>query len=567
MALDDNTVIAMLSKYGKVLRRITQKKSPEEKEMEAYLTSDTINTEGFVGTVHAMLAGDNNIVTFDKTHFEFEGPCRYPLARYKEDAKGNSPGDFILSAVYSEVEVDGVKEIVRTAITIENENGKEVTIRQSAATKKYEVLIDDKAAELPIALVNPQMQITRKGGSIQARLVKGAFIMTCSQFEVCVFDASKHLHGKLWGLLGDMNSEPADDATTANGDSPSNTTDLVASWNVDLDEECARKVTPVSKTPENLEVSFAPEDNSTELCNTAFGASSSGLKLCFNTIDPQIFLQICLRDLARLPNKTPFEVQKSSCRIIAMYFEDCKRQHVKSVSMPTECARCETPIAAASNGEGPKVVSVKVGERILIRNESFDMARVKMAAWDAAPKESFSIDTWAADVVFVIEEDAPCMLQRRQEGIHSSFSDMLRKVDIGLGAGGASSIRYAIVGFGSHVVRSSHRDQHVHTLPNGNEFGSMGEVEKMLVALQNFHDTLQVGRLASSKQVATTYSHSTTIYNALNLAAALNFRPGSLFFSYIYFLSAISCFEIISLYKLLTYKSVILESCLHPDTL
>ncbi|XP_070564132.1 uncharacterized protein [Ptychodera flava] len=294
---------------------------------------------------HAMVAGLQHYMTFDKKFYEFAGACSYIVARDFID------GNFSVVVNYDR----DSDEPIKNSLTVISQD-REIEIQPD-----FEVKMDDTTVELPIQHRNTT--ITREGSTIRVHNTNGVTVICNLPRDVCTVEVSGWYFHKTAGLAGTYNNEPSDDFLTSDGSVADNAENLARSWEVG--KQCSdhrnriRNCDNISESPR------------AEMCNKLFMNDASPLRKCFGVVDPLAFREMCLNDLC---NGNEVETEELPCNSAAAYVSECKMRGVP-MYMPKTCVSCEKP-----NGG------------IFHKHENIKLTSTK----DNVPK--------SADVVVIVEE-------------------------------------------------------------------------------------------------------------------------------------------------------------------
>ncbi|XP_070564133.1 uncharacterized protein [Ptychodera flava] len=294
---------------------------------------------------HAMVAGLQHYMTFDKKFYEFAGACSYIVARDFID------GNFSVVVNYDR----DSDEPIKNSLTVISQD-REIEIQPD-----FEVKMDDTTVELPIQHRNTT--ITREGSTIRVHNTNGVTVICNLPRDVCTVEVSGWYFHKTAGLAGTYNNEPSDDFLTSDGSVADNAENLARSWEVG--KQCSdhrnriRNCDNISESPR------------AEMCNKLFMNDASPLRKCFGVVDPLAFREMCLNDLC---NGNEVDTEELPCNSAAAYVSECKMRGVP-MYMPKTCVSCEKP-----NGG------------IFHKHENIKLTSTK----DNVPK--------SADVVVIVEE-------------------------------------------------------------------------------------------------------------------------------------------------------------------
>jgi len=262
---------------------------------------------------HAMVAGQQHFMTFDKKFYEFAGACSYVVARDFID------GNFSVIVNYDRESDKPIKNSL-TVIT----QDKEIEIFPD-----FSIKIDDTPVELPIEHMNTT--ITREGSDIRVHNTHGVTVVCNLDRDVCTVMVSGWYFHKTAGLAGTYNNEPSDDFMTSDRRITNNAEDLARSWEVG--KQCNNHMNRASVC-ENIS-----ETPRAEVCNKLFLDEASPLRKCFGLVSPQAFRQMCLNDLCEA---NEVDTETIPCNAAAAYVKECQAYGIP-MYMPKICVACEKP--------------------------------------------------------------------------------------------------------------------------------------------------------------------------------------------------------------------------------
>ena len=82
-----------------------------------------------------------------------------------------------------------------------------------------------------------------------------------------------------------------------------------------------------------------PSDWEREECEKIFRRDTSSLRPCFNTVDTEPYMEMCLRDIRRVRNR-PEKMNQGICLTAAAYVEECRGAAGIKLWVPRQCASC-----------------------------------------------------------------------------------------------------------------------------------------------------------------------------------------------------------------------------------
>ena len=255
----------------------------------------------------ALLIGNSQMITFDKTVFDFEGDCQYLLTK---DFRKNR---FSILANY--------KRRIRTGLTIYTEDQEIELLRDGR------VYLNKKRTELPLIVHNSYV---KQAGNRIVLFNKQGFIVDCNTVHsTCSITISGWYYGTTGGLLGVYDNEASNDFLASNRIVTQDVAEFAQSWQVG--EKCGVNYTPVNQ-------STVPWD--VKKCKSLFLNKESTLNLCFGVVDPKPFYTACLKFME---SQTNFATTSSGfCQASAGYIENCRLNKI-SINIPMDCVQCEAP--------------------------------------------------------------------------------------------------------------------------------------------------------------------------------------------------------------------------------
>jgi len=262
---------------------------------------------------HAMIAGTQHYMTFDKKFFEFAGECSYLLV---SDFFNNN-----FSVVVNYEATSG--KVTRKSLTVISDG------RQIEIDSTFRVTLNKRFIEMP--LVFNKTSITRDGARVIINNENG-YNVDCNLFrDVCTVKVSGWSFGKTGGLFGTFNNEPSDDFLTPYRQQRTDQEidSFAASWKVGT-SRCR-----VSNLAVNNQ---AASPRNARLCDELFADEASVLQPCFRHVDVTPFKRMCLNDLATYENSPKKEL--GVCTAASAYVRECQLHDI-DLFVPSKCVRCE----------------------------------------------------------------------------------------------------------------------------------------------------------------------------------------------------------------------------------
>ena len=144
-------------------------------------------------------------------------------------------------------------------------------------------------------------------------------------------------NNKIAGLLGTMDNEPSTDLTRPDRVREEDVVSLSRSWEVSTSPNC--------KVVENLARAPVIDDQDLKTCGRFFGSSTSPLKSCYSTVDPDPYYKLCL------------ESRNDGCQAAATYVEVCATRGIR-VRLPAICVRCPVDHDFIAEGEVRRYIHI-----------------------------------------------------------------------------------------------------------------------------------------------------------------------------------------------------------------
>jgi len=344
---------------------------------------------------YAAIGGRQHYMTFDKTYYEFAGPCSYVLA-----------SDMVNKYFSVVVNYNGNRRGVTSKSLLVLVDGKQVEILSS-----YKVTVDGASTELPVEFGSTTVR--RHGNQVRVDNEKGFTVSCDMETDVCGVDVAGWYYGKMAGMLGTYDNEPRNDMMPADSKTPTDLQTFAASWEV---SNSCPTTNNVARTWET-----SPDRPSFKVCKALFQNKTSPLRPCFKVVDPAPFMKMCINDVEA--DVDSVGDKRAVCKAAAMYVHVCRKEEVE-VHMPKHCIRCEKP------GFG----YYEAGETIDIGSEI------------PAPQST--------DIVFVVEEK-PC----NQEVVNHISNMAIKMELMSLRNKGLRNNQFGLIGFGGtgvHDVAHTH---------------------------------------------------------------------------------------------------------------
>ncbi|CAG9832524.1 unnamed protein product [Diabrotica balteata] len=267
---------------------------PSKELMDLGLSLFTKPKEWFAPfQLFGMILQAQHVYTFDGRYLNFQGTCKYLLAR---DAVN---GNFTVIGSTANGRLSTISLGDKEDIVTVNEHG--------------QVIFNGAHAEFPV----------RKGGlaayrtyeNVHLKSSAGVHIICTPTLQGCGVYLSGFYHGQVKGLLGRGNNEPFDDLTVANGKIVTSDVEFVNSYKIG---NCQPAVVP-------------PSAPSNPACEKLFGWESS-LRLCYPFVDTDIFKKACNFGFAN-------NVKDTEMSAASAYVGRCLEHNIP-VSVPSRLTQC-----------------------------------------------------------------------------------------------------------------------------------------------------------------------------------------------------------------------------------
>merc|ERR1719233_278366 len=265
---------------------------------------------------HATWAEPQHFMTFDRKFFEFEGTCSYVLAR---DVVND---EFSVIVNYHDHSPDQQSVLVK------------IDSHRIEVAHGFKVHIDGVRTEMPVKAGTTS--ITLVDNRVHVESPRG-ITLECDLFHNrCTLEVKGWYFGKVKGLFGTYNNEPIDDFQDPNGNIIEDVASLADAWTDG--NRCVVQNHAVKD-----------EFSAHEICDSYFRSPFSSFSACFDVVDSENFMYMCVNDLARKDAPTEEDV----CRVASFYADECERAHVH-LEAPTQCLHCEMPAGERLYVEEPQ---------------------------------------------------------------------------------------------------------------------------------------------------------------------------------------------------------------------
>ncbi len=331
-------------------------------------------------SAHALIMPSALIRSFDGKVLSFNGQCSHLLT-----------ADFVHSRFFI---IGHYVEGKRTGLSILSD-GRIIELRTDT-----KVTVDGRQLSIPQNL--GRIVIKWSGSSKIVMESQDGLRVQCNTLHgICSVTVSGWYFGKTGGLLGVYDNEPFNDWTSPSREViQSNGNEVAQSWSLG-DRHCATGQSPEEKVPTLFE---------RQACQDLFASDSSALMPCFETVETDTFLQMCLNQMARERND-PRQSTEALCSAAISYVEYCGLKGIE-LWPPSECVTCRQMTRA----NVPMVL--QVGESMSYHNDT--------------PS--------SADVIFIMQQKS-CMREFYLE-------DLPQLIDRTLEEQHLRNNRFAMLGFG-----------------------------------------------------------------------------------------------------------------------
>ncbi|XP_063594731.1 uncharacterized protein LOC134771671 [Penaeus indicus] len=377
-----------------------------------------LNKEGFemasgwwalshIGTLRPPFSATGTVIgqhvtTFDLRHYQFLGSCSYLLTK---DFVG---GDFEVIGEY-----ESAGGLIRLKSVVVRGQGTDVTLH-----------VDGTVEERTVA-----GQVL-SGGEYSAVAFGGLFVTCSKNTQGCSVTVSGKYFGRLAGLLGNYNNEPADDWRGPDGTEASAST-----WSVS--PEACYEANQAIRVDELREAEEGVEE-----CSRIFLDSDSRFSNCFEAVDPRPYFWHCVTSF----NRPKFDLANANavCNVASAYKTQCLNQKIRLPNL-MECAEVE-PATFLEKPMRPLVEG-------LVPTCDVDGEEVPLG-WS---QQYESVSKGSADVALVIEL-AACHKGKDMQKLIKLFKVQMKKA-------GAQDVQYAL-------VTTAGRDSNISSFMTGDQVES-----------------------------------------------------------------------------------------------
>jgi hypothetical protein len=252
---------------------------------------------------YGLMAGDYHYITFDKRYFRFAGECSYLLVA--DLSQSNDAFSLIVNYENSH----GIVRKKSYSVTV---NDSVVDIDVSV----FKVTVNGRKVELPLNIGS--LFIRRHQSGLELYDQRG-FTMTCSlSSSVCTVGVSGWHFGKLAGLLGTYDNEPINDLQSPDRQLVSDVSAFAYLWRVGRNSGSCRMKNFVKNETELVDIN--------NICHNMLLNRSSPLRPCFNTVETDTFMEMCIYDVSRNVNSAHRD--QAACPAMNAYVTECQKNNI-----------------------------------------------------------------------------------------------------------------------------------------------------------------------------------------------------------------------------------------------
>uniref|UniRef100_A0A8C1LK91 Alpha-tectorin-like n=1 Tax=Cyprinus carpio TaxID=7962 RepID=A0A8C1LK91_CYPCA len=252
-------------------------------------------------------SGDPHYISFDGTYFDFQGPCRYVLAKVCDDTRGLA--HFQVDA--RNYRLDGWPVSITVEVFV-NVSGHLVHMSQDMNSYSA-VKVDEEIRNLPVYLDSGRVSVYSSGGYTYVSTDFG-FTVTYGFWAVNIVVPADY-SGVLCGICGNFNGNPGDDFLTPSGTPASSVDQFGAEWMVEDGMPC--------NDDRGNSCPDCCRDESTTLISQALCGiirdSQGPFSFCHGSVAPQAYFDSCVFDVCISENNNDV-----LCHSVQAYASACQ---------------------------------------------------------------------------------------------------------------------------------------------------------------------------------------------------------------------------------------------------
>ncbi|XP_052426097.1 alpha-tectorin-like [Carassius gibelio] len=252
-------------------------------------------------------SGDPHYISFDGTYFDFQGPCRYVLAKVCDEARGLPP--FQVDA--RNQRLDGWPVSITVEVLV-NVSGHLVHISQDMNSYSA-VKVDEEIRNLPVYLDSGRVSVYSTGGFTYVSTDFG-FTVTFGFWAVNIVVPADY-SGVVCGICGNFNGNPGDDFLTPSGTPAPSIDQFGAEWMVEDGMPC-------NDGSENTCPDCCRDESTTLISQALCGIirnTQGPFSFCHGSVDPQAYFDSCVFDVCTSENNNDV-----LCHSVQAYASSCQ---------------------------------------------------------------------------------------------------------------------------------------------------------------------------------------------------------------------------------------------------